>query len=327
VDSASEAEHLSSTIFGLDIHGYTVSKILVNEAIEIEREIYLGIALDRYTAQPVILASAEGDIEIEQLARDSPERVRRIHIDPLLGLRAYQVRELAYSIGLERDLTPEFVSIALGLYRAFTDNDALLVEINPLAVCPGGKMISVDAQVIVDDNALLRHFDLANMRDETQETWGEQLARRYSIDYVRLGGNVGCLANGAGLAMATMDLLRVYNVRPSCFVDFGGGVNTERVRVALQLALVNQPRALLVNVFGGVTHCDEVAQGILMAGDILSVSVPLVVRLAGWNAQKGRALLAQAGVHVADSSVEAVETVVELIRQSPDTIAPERIRM
>jgi succinyl-CoA synthetase beta subunit len=320
VDNAAEAEELAGTIFGLDIHGYTASRILVNEAIDIEREVYLGVALDRYTGQPVVLASAESDIEIEQVARDTPERVQRIHVDPLLGLRAYQVRELAYNVGLERELTSEFVSIAIGLYRAFVDNDALLVEINPLAVCANGRMISVDAQMIVDDNALFRHPDLASMRDETQETWAKQLARRYSIDYVRLGGNVACLANGAGLAMATMDLLRTYNTRPSSFIDFGSGPKAERVRVALQLALINRPQALLVNIFGGVTSCDEVAQGILMARDTLPLSTPVVVRLAGWNAQQGRERLKQSGIHVADSSVSAVEKVVELVRQSPGGI-------
>jgi succinyl-CoA synthetase beta subunit len=183
-------------------------------------------------------------------------------------------------------------------------------------------MVSVDARMIVDDNALFRHLDLANMRDETQETWGEQLARRYAIDYVELGGNVGCLANGAGLAMATMDLLRIYGVRPSCFIDFGGNASGERVRVALQLALANQPQALLINVFGGVTRCDQVADGILNAGDEFSRSVPMVVRLAGWKAPQGRDVLSQSGIHIADSSDAAVAKIVELARGTPETRLP-----
>ena len=314
VDDADEAERLARQMFGMNIHGYTVSKILVNEAVDIEREVYLGIALERHTAQPVLLASVVGNVEIAQVARDTPERVWQIRIDPLLGLRVYQARELAYHIGLAHELIRVFQSIAMGLYRAFRDNDALWVEVNPLAICSGDRMVSVDARMIVDDNALFRHEALADMRDETQETWFEQLARRYSIDYVSLGGSVGCVANGAGLAMATMDLLRSCGVRPSCFIDLGGGTKAEQVSVALRLAFANQPQAVLFNVFGGITRCDEVAAGIVSACQELAPRAPLVVRLAGWNASAGQALLSPAGVCLARSTQDAVRQVAALVR-------------
>lgn len=312
-DDAAEAERLAGHMFGMDINGYRVSKILVDEAIEIEQEVYLGLAIDRSAARPVILASAEGGTKFAKVARDAPERVYRTTIDPLLGLRVYQVRELAYHIGLSRAQAEEFVSIALQLYRAFADNDALLAEINPLVICPGGDMVSLDARMIIDDNALFRRCGLIDLRDEGQETWAEQLARRYSINYVKLSGQVGCLANGAGLAMATMDLLRKYDIRPANFVDFGGGAGVEKVKVALRLAFADRPQVLLINVFGGVTCCDEVAQGILAARKESPLTAPLVVRLAGRNAQAGRALLARSGFHMVDSSVEAVRQVVDLV--------------
>ena len=332
-DGAAEAERLAAHMFGMDIQGYVVSKILVDEAIAIEREIYLSVAIDRRTAQPVLLASAEGGSAFARVARDTPERVHRMPIDPLLGLRAYQVHELAYRIGLNRQQIPAFTAIALRLYQAFVDNDALVAEINPLVIAeenvraeenaryaegngePGGevRMVSLDARMIIDDDALFRHCTLSEMRDEGQETWAEQLARRHSIDYVKLSGQVGCLANGAGLAMATMDLLRMYDVRPASFVDFGGGAGAERVKVALRLALANQPQALLINVFGGVTRCDEVARGILSARETLSSTVPMAVRLAGRNAPAGQALLARSGFYLADSSLQAVRWIASLV--------------
>lgn len=311
--NAAEAERLAGQILGMSIQGYTVSKVLVNEAVEIEREVYLGIALDRELAQPVILASAEGNVEIAEVARDTPERVWRKPIDPLLGLRVYQARELAYDIGLEPEQVSSFVSIAMALYRALVDHDAFLVEVNPLVICPGSHMVSLDARMVVDDNALFRHPDLVTMRDETQETEAERLARRYSLNYVGLNGDVGCLANGAGLAMATMDLLRAHGLRPSCFVDLGSGATKERARMALHLALSSRPRALLANVFGGIAPCEAIAQGILAACQELSLAVPLVVRFAGWNAQEGRRLLSRPGVTLVDSTFDAVRQVVDLI--------------
>ena len=332
-NDAGEAERLAGQMFGMDIHGYVASKVLVDEAIDVEQEIYLGITIDRmgYThrgaAQAVIVASATGGLEISEVAHDTPERVYRIPIDPLLGLRVYQIRELAYEIGLGREQTHKFVPVATGLWRAFRDCDATLVEANPLVVRPDGNLVSLNAKMVIDDNALFRHRDLSDMRDESQETEAERLARRHGIHYVRLGGRVGCLSNGSGLAMATMDLLRLRGVRAANFVDIGVGAQAAadglhpKVILGLRLALTNSIRAVLVSIFGGVTRCDEVARGILAAHDEMAFDVPLVVRLEGTNKQAGRALLAEAAstrgrarVYLAESLADAVEQVVALVR-------------
>ncbi len=308
-NDVAEAERLAGTILGMRIQGYPVSKILVDEALEIEREVYLGMMLDRHLGQPVVVASAEGNVEISRVEREMPERVRHIPIDPLLGLRTYQVRQLADDIGLEPAQRRAFVQVAMGIYRAFAENEALLLEVNPLVICSDGRMVSLDARMIIDDNALLRRRDLAELRDETQETAQEQLARRYAINYVSLNGEVACLANGAGLAMLTMDLLRARGIHPACFIDLGGGAGAERVRVALQLAMSDHPRLILLNVFGGATRCDAIAEGLLATCDELHV--PIVARFDGWNAQRARDLIAghcsADKIYLAASSEEAVE--------------------
>ena len=317
---AVEAEQLAREMFGMDIHGYRASKVLVDEAIEVQRQVYLGITLDRATAQPVIVASGEGGVEIAEVDREMPERVYRIQVDPLLGLRKYQIHELVYGIGLGREHS-RFISVALGLYQAFNDCDATLVEANPLVVGPNGSLVTLNARMVIDDNALFRHHDLLDMRDESQDTAPEQLARRHGISYVRLGGHVGCLFNGAGLAMATVDLMRSCGVRPANFVDLGEVAGVEKVVVGLRLALSNSVHALLVNLFCSVTHCTELAQGILKAWEDLDVRVPLVVRLEGANMRAGRDLLLSASnagqgghIDVVDSTREAVERVVALVQ-------------
>ncbi|MBN1934359.1 MAG: ADP-forming succinate--CoA ligase subunit beta [Anaerolineae bacterium] len=318
-DDVAQAERLADVIFGMRIQGYPVSKILVNEALEIEREVYLGMMLDRQLAQPVIVAAAEGNVEISRVEHETPERVWHIPVDPLLGLRVYQVRDLTNGIGLDRTQWDTFVRVAMGLYRAFAENEAVLLEVNPLVICPNGRMVSLDARMIVDDNALFRRRDLAELRDETQETEREQLARRYSIHYVSLNGEVACLANGAGLAMVTMDLLRARGIRPSCFIDLGGGARAERVQAALQLAMADQPRVILINVFGGVTRCDVIAEGLLaVCGEL---DVPLVLRFDGWNAQQAYDLLAghcsaKGAIHTAHSSEEAVGRAAALVKET-----------
>lgn len=331
---ADEAEALAGQMFGMDIHGYVASKILVDEAIEVEQEIYLGVTVDRSAAQPVVVASAEGGIEISEVAHDRPEQVYRIPIDPLLGLRVYQVRELAYDIGLNRELVPRFVPAALGLWQAFKRCEATLVEANPLVVSPGGELFSLNARMLVDDCALFRHPDLSDMWDESQETASERLARRHGINYVRLGGEVGCLSNGAGLAMTTLDLLRLHGVKAANFVDIGISAQAEangaqvslathpKVITGLRLAMAHSARVVLVNIFGGVTRCEEVARGILAAYDELDLDVPLVVRLEGTNREVGYKLLSeasavhrQAEIHVARSLVDAVTQVAALVQR------------
>lgn len=317
-DDLTQVDQLANSIFGMRIQGYPVSKILVNEALEIEREVYLGMTIDRQLAQPVIVAAAEGNVEILRVERETPERVLHIPVDPLLGLHVYQARQLADDIGLDAAQRKAFVPIAMGLYRAFAENEAVLLEVNPLAICSDGRMVSLDARMLVDDNALFRRHDLAELFDETQETARDQLARRYSIHYVSLNGEVACLANGAGLAMLTMDLLRARGVRPACFIDLGGGARTERVRVALQLAMTDQPQAILINIFGGITRCDAVAEGLLAVCSELDV--PLVLRFDGWNAQRARDLIAghssaSEQIYITGSSEEAVERAAALVKE------------
>jgi succinyl-CoA synthetase beta subunit len=322
-----EAERLAGQMFGMDIHGFVASKVLVDEAIDVEREIYLGISIGRMEeprpggAQPVIVASAAGGAELSEIAHQTPEHIYRRSIDPLLGLRVYQARELAYDIGLGREQSEKFVSVAVGLWRAFSECDATLVEANPLVLSPDGDLISLNSKVIVDDSALYRHRDLLDLRDESQETRAERLARRYGIDYVRLGGHVGCLSNGAGLAMATMDLLRLHGVKAANFVDLGAGAQAAKVVVGLRLALTNSIHAVLVNVFAALTQCDEIARGILAARSDIPIAVPVVVRLEGTNAPEGRALLAEcANVHLTESMADAVEQVMSILGQleNPD---------
>jgi succinyl-CoA synthetase beta subunit len=323
--SAEEARSLAGKMFGMRIGGYPASKILIDKAIEFEHEYYVGIAIDRRLAQPVIVASTQGGVDIAEVARDAPERVYRFPIDPLLGLRAYQVRALADELGLAREWTDDFVSLALGLYNAFADCEATLVEANPLVADPGGAFCCLNCKVVVDDHALYRHRDLMEMWDESQEMEPERLARRQGITYVRLGGHVGCLSNGAGLAMATTDLLRSLGVRPANFCDVGKEAGVEAVIHGLRLARNNSVEAVLVNVFCSVTSCVEVARGIVRACQELDFDVPLVVRLEGVGREEGHAVLAaalQVGpqtdlrscIHVAASLDGAAQVVLGLVQ-------------
>jgi succinyl-CoA synthetase beta subunit len=318
-NEADEARRLAGRMFGMRIGGLVASKVLVDEAIEVEQEIHVGIAIDRSLAQPVIVASTPDGAKT---ARGANGRVCRAVIDPLLGLRAYQARALADEIGLRRDRSDAFVSLALGLYRAFVDCDAILVEANPLVVSPDGQFCCLNSKVVVDDNALFRHRDLLDLWDEHQDTEPERLARRHGITYVRLGGHVGCLANGAGLAMATIDLLRLRGVRPANFVDVGKGAGREKVIQGLRLARNNSVQAIVVNVFCSVTSCDQVAQAIVSASKEMTLDVPVVVRLDGPNHREGLSALQAASdarpairFHMASSLNDAVEQVVALVQE------------
>ena len=310
-----QAEKVAGQILGMDLKGLTVKKVLVDEAADVAQELYLGVVVDRAVARPVVMASSEGGVEIEEVARRAPEKIFKAFIDPFLGLRDYQARELAYGIGLERDLVRSFVGVAKGLYRAFVECDASLAEINPLAVTGDGRLVALDAKMILDDNALFRHPDLAEMRVEEEETPAEREARRYGISYVQLEGNIGCLVNGAGLAMATMDLTKFYGGAPANFLDIGGGATAERVAAALRIILSDpKVRVVLINIFGGITRCDEVARGILAALEQVPTEVPMVVRLVGTNEEEGRRLLAEAKMITAATLEEAAQKAVELSR-------------
>jgi succinyl-CoA synthetase beta subunit len=312
---ADEAEQVAGRILGMKIKGLTVKKVLVDEAADIAHEIYLGIVIDRAHRRPVMMASAEGGVEIEEVARTTPERIVKIIIDPFLGLQPYQGREMAFGIGLSKELVREFVKIAQGLYDAFAGSDASLAEINPLVVTGDGSLLAVDGKILLDDNALFRQFELAEMRDSDEETPEEQEARRHGLSYVKLDGQIGCMVNGAGLAMATMDITKLHGGEPANFLDIGGGAQADKVAAALRIILSDpNVRAVLFNIFGGITRCDEVARGILAAlGEVHSV-VPMVARLVGTNEEEGRQILAEAEMLTAASLTEAAQKAVAAAR-------------
>ena len=290
--SPDEAYQVADQILGMQIKGLTVKKVLLDEASDIQKEIYLGIVIDRVRRRAVMMASSEGGVEIEQVAKDKPEAIIRVVIDPFLGLRGYHANQIAMGIGLPREKFRAFAQIAGGLYRAFQAYDASLAEINPLIVDGDGKLLGVDGKMLIDDNALFRHRDLAELRDVDQETESERTARLAGLSYVELDGEIGCMVNGAGLAMTTMDLSKLFGGSPANFLDIGGGAQADKVATALRIILTDpKVKAVLFNIFGGITRCDEVARGILAALDEVKPKVPMVARLVGTNEEQGRAIL------------------------------------
>ncbi len=315
-NSPEEALEIATQILAMQIKGLPVRKVLVDEAANIQAEIYLGVTNDRAARRPVMIASAEGGIEIEEVARTAPSKIARMHIDPLLGLREYQARDLAASIELPRDHWRAFIDIARGLYEAYRDCDATLAEINPLVVTQAQTLLALDGKMVVDDNALFRRPKLAEMRDLDEEAPAEGEARKYGLSYVKLDGDIGCMVNGAGLAMATMDVIKLAGGAPANFLDIGGGAGADKVAAALEIILSDKAvKAVLLNVFGGITRCDEVARGILMALQDVPTQIPMVTRLVGTNEAEGRQLLAEKQMVTATSLFEAAEKAVALTRQ------------
>jgi len=313
--SSEEAEELATQVLGMRIKELPVRKVLVDEAAEIQTEIYLGVANDRAARTPVMIASMDGGIEIEEVARKDPERIVRVWVDPFLGLREYQARNLATSMELPRQLWSEFARIASGLFKTFLDADATLAEINPLVITDAGKLLALDGKVILDDNALYRHPELADLRDIDEEVAPEREARKYGLSYVKLNGDIGCLVNGAGLAMATMDVIKSFGGEPANFLDVGGGAAAEKVAAALKIILADETvRSILLNIFGGITRCDEVARGILMALAGIQRRVPIVIRLVGTNEEEGRKILAEADLTTAASLNEAAKLAIAASR-------------
>jgi succinyl-CoA synthetase beta subunit len=299
----------------MDIKGLPVRKVLVDPAVSNKAEIYLGIVIDRVQGAPVIMASSAGGVEIEQVARETPEKIKRQTIDPVLGIQPFQGRELGYGIGLDKKLVPEFVKIALALYRVFTDTDASLVEINPLFISTEDTLIAADGKIVLDDSALDRHHDLEMLRDADEEDEAEREARRAGLSFVKLEGNIGCMVNGAGLAMATMDVIKFYGGEPANFLDIGGGAKSDKVAAALRLILADaNVKAVLLNIFGGITRGDEVARGIVEALGQVKTNVPMVARIVGTNAEQGREILASANLRTAASLEEGAKMAVEIAR-------------
>ena len=308
-----EAEQVAADILALEIKGLPVRKVLIDEAADIQQEIYLGIVIDRANRRAVMMASSEGGVEIEEVARTNPDAIKKVMIDPFLGLQSYQTVALAKGIDLDTGYMRAFNRVAQGLYQAFLAYDASLAEINPLVVTGDGALLAVDGKMLIDDNALFRHPDLAEMRDVDEETSAERSAREAGLSYVQLDGQIGCMVNGAGLAMATMDIIKHFGGAPANFLDIGGGAKAERVATALRLILADENvKAVLFYIFGGITRCDEVAKGILTAFEEVKPTVPLVARLVGTNEEEGRAILEQSGYHLitaqtlADAAQKAV---------------------
>ena len=307
-----EAEAAADEVLGMTIKGLTVKKVLVDEAVEIAQELYLGVVIDRAARRVVMMASSEGGVDIEEAAAATPERIIKVQVDPFVGLQGYQAWGLALGIGLDKALVQEFVDIVHGLYQAFIGSDASLAEINPLVVTDDGRLVALDAKMVLDDNALFRHPDLTAMRILEEEAPAEREAREHGLSYVKLDGEIGCMVNGAGLAMATMDLAKLYGGSPANFLDIGGGAEAESVAAALRIIL-SDPRvkAVLINIFGGITRCNEVARGILAALEEVPTDVPMVVRLVGTNEEEGRRILAEADVITAASLAEAAQKAIE----------------
>ena len=307
----SEAKKHAKDILDLTIKGLPVRMVLVDQAADIETEIYLGITNDRAARKPVIMASAAGGVDIEEVARETPEKIIKCHIDPLMGLQSYQSRDLAAGIDLPRDHWRAFGKIAHGLWEAYRNSDATLAEINPLVITSQGELLAVDGKMVLDDNALFRHPDLEELRDLDVDQEAEIQARENGLSFIKLDGDIGCMVNGAGLAMTTMDIIKLFGGEPANFLDIGGGASAEKVAAALEIILSDpNVNAVLFNIFGGITRCDLVAQGILDALEEVKTDVPMVVRLVGTNAEEGRQLLKDAEMDTADTLAEAAQKAV-----------------
>ncbi|HEY1015186.1 MAG TPA: ADP-forming succinate--CoA ligase subunit beta [Herpetosiphonaceae bacterium] len=315
-ETPAEAEAAARQILGMDIKGLTVEKVLVAEAITYEKEIYLGVIMDRASKRIMMIASSEGGIEIEEVAKDNPDAIIKLAADPLLGLQPFQALELAFRIGLtDGKQARQFAQIAAGLYKAFVDHDAELAEINPLVVKADGQLQALDSKIVLDDSGLFRHKELAGLRDTAGEPEAEIKARQSDLTFIKLDGDIGCMVNGAGLAMATMDVVNLFGGEPANFLDIGGGANAQKVAAALDIILDDpNVKAVMVNIFGGITRCDEVARGIVEAQKTVKRQVPMVVRLVGTNEAEGQRILADASLIPASTLAEAAQKAVEVAK-------------
>ncbi len=311
-----EAEDLAAQILGMEIKGLPVRKVLVDETANIVSEIYLGITNDRAARRPVMMASAAGGIDIEEVARNTPEKIIKILINPIMGLQSYQARDLAAGIDLPRKYWQSFAKIAQGLWGAYQQSDATLAEINPLVVTAEDELLAVDGKMVLDDNALFRHPELAEKRDIDIEAEAETEARRHDLSFIKLDGNIGCMVNGAGLAMTTMDVIKHFGGEPANFLDIGGGATAEKVAAAFRIILSDSNiKAVLINIFGGITRGDEVARGILSAIEEVKPDVPMIVRLVGTNAEEGRQILAEADMVTAETLADAAQKAVAAAKE------------
>ncbi len=299
--------------------GKEVKRIYVEEGCDIKRELYLSMLIDRATSQVTIIASTEGGMEIEVVAAKTPEKILKQAIDPAIGIQPFHARKIAFGLGLEGKQVGSAVKFIMGMYRAFIDLDSSLMEINPLVVTGAGDVIALDAKMNFDDNALFRHKEVAELRDESEEDPAELEAARHDLNYITLDGNIGCMVNGAGLAMATMDIIKLYGGEPANFLDVGGGATKERVTEAFKIILRDpNVEGVLVNIFGGIMRCDVIAEGVVAAAREVSIEVPLVVRLEGTNVELGKKILAESGLPIksADDLGDAAEKIVKAVKEA-----------
>jgi succinyl-CoA synthetase beta subunit len=318
--SVEEAGELASKILGMTLvthqtgpEGRVVRRLLIEETLPIEKELYLGIVIDRTEAKPVFMASVSGGMEIEQVAEENPDAILKEYITPGLGLGAFQARKLAFKLGLKPSQINQAVQFMSGLYKAFEETDSSMMEINPFITCTDGRLFALDAKVAFDDNAMFRHPDLRELRDITEEDPLEVEASKYSLNYIKLDGSVGCMVNGAGLAMATMDIIKYAGGMPANFLDVGGGANAEQVTHAFEILLSDKSvKAVLINIFGGILRVDTLAKGVVEAATKTKIQLPIVLRLEGTNVEEGREILKQSGLNfiVAETMKDAAEKVV-----------------
>jgi succinyl-CoA synthetase beta subunit len=295
--------------------GQVVQRVLVEQGLRITRELYLGVVIDRSSERPVLMVSPDGGVEIEKVAAETPERIFKEHIHPTAGLRAFQTRKLAFALGLEGGQISQGSRLMTAVYDAFVANDASLIEINPLIVTEDGTLLALDAKMNFDDNALYRHTDIKELRDLAEEAPLEVEASKYSLNYIKLDGTIGCMVNGAGLAMATMDIIKLAGGEPANFLDVGGGANAEQIRNAFKILMSDTSvKAVLINIFGGILRCDVLAEGVIAAVQELHVPVPIVIRMEGTNVERGKQMLRESGLNftTADTMGEAAEKVVAL---------------
>jgi succinyl-CoA synthetase beta subunit len=322
--SLDEVRQLASQILGMRLvthqtgpEGKIVKRLLIEQGISIAKELYVGITLDRAKSQNVVMASTEGGVEIEKVAAETPEKILKETINPTIGFKDFQARKLAFGLGLSGDVLKNAVKFLLALYRAYEESDASLAEINPLVITTDGQVIALDAKMNFDDNALFRHPDILEMRDLDEEEPLEIEASKYNLNYIKLDGNVGCMVNGAGLAMATMDIIKLAGGEPANFLDVGGGANVETVSNGFKIILSDKNvKAVLINIFGGIVRCDRVANGVIEAAKQVKVTLPVVVRLDGTNADEARKILANSGLNfaVASSFEDAALKVTQAIK-------------
>jgi len=324
-DSVEEVIKISKKLLGMQLithqtgpEGKKVNKIFIEEGINIVSELYLGIVLDRSNEKYVMMGSTEGGTEIEVVAEKTPKKIFKVQIDPLIGMQAYQARQLVFKLGLPKAVSNKAVTFMLALAKTVEETDASLVEINPLVITDNNNVLALDAKMNFDDNALYRHKDIESLRDEDEEDPRELEAAKHDLNYISLDGNIGCMVNGAGLAMATMDIIKLEGGAPANFLDVGGGATKERVEQAFKIILSDEKvKAVLINIFGGIMRCDVIAEGVVAAAKNIEINIPLIVRLAGTNVEKGKDILNNSGLDIisADNLGDAAKKVVSSIRR------------